>query len=123
MATDLGKVVTRLQLERSEVAFFIFTNGSTLRSNLTQSFAVTDTAINNMVTWAEVSVPTSPVENGLQVKLNRSSFMARLDDFRKKSSEESSVWNVMHWYTSVNDAMLNHLTNQIKETDNSGVWR
>lgn len=31
MATDLGKVVTRLQLERSEVAFFIFTNGDTRR--------------------------------------------------------------------------------------------
>lgn len=31
IATDLGKVVTRMQLERSEVAFFIYTNGSTLR--------------------------------------------------------------------------------------------
>jgi hypothetical protein len=31
MATDLGKLVTRLQVERSEVAFFVFTNGSTLR--------------------------------------------------------------------------------------------
>ncbi|CAG9103082.1 unnamed protein product [Plutella xylostella] len=30
-ATELGKLVTRLQQERSEVAFFIFTNGSTLR--------------------------------------------------------------------------------------------
>lgn len=28
-ATDLGKLVTRMQLERSEVAFHIFTNGST----------------------------------------------------------------------------------------------
>lgn len=31
LATGLGKVVTQIQLERSEVAFFIFTNGSTLR--------------------------------------------------------------------------------------------
>lgn len=31
IATDLGKVVTRLQLERSEVAFYIFTNGSKQR--------------------------------------------------------------------------------------------
>lgn len=29
LATDLGKLVTRMQLERSEVAFYIFTNGST----------------------------------------------------------------------------------------------
>jgi len=31
IATDLGKMVTRMQLERSEVAFFIYTNGNTLR--------------------------------------------------------------------------------------------
>ncbi|OWR49743.1 Atrial natriuretic peptide receptor A, partial [Danaus plexippus plexippus] len=47
-ATELGKLVTRLQQERSEVAFFIFTNGSTLRSNLTQRFAGTDSAIEQM---------------------------------------------------------------------------
>lgn len=28
IATNLGKVVTRLQLERSEVSFYIFTNGN-----------------------------------------------------------------------------------------------
>lgn len=42
---------------------------------------------------------------------------------QKISSEESSITEVMTWYTSVNAAMLGHLTNQIKETDNSGVWR
>lgn len=42
---------------------------------------------------------------------------------QKISSEESSITEVMTWYTSVNAAMLDHLTNQIKETDNSGVWR
>ncbi|CAG4959009.1 unnamed protein product [Parnassius apollo] len=47
-ATELGKLVTRLQQERSEVAFFIFTNGSTLRSNLTQRFADTDSAVQQM---------------------------------------------------------------------------
>lgn len=31
IATELGKFVTRMQLERSEVAFFVYTNGSTLR--------------------------------------------------------------------------------------------
>lgn len=29
----------------------------------------------------------------------------------------------MRWYNTVNAALLDHLTNQIKETDNSGVWR
>lgn len=39
------------------------------------------------------------------------------------SSEESSMTEVLNWYTSVNAALLDHLTNQIKETDSSGVWR
>lgn len=44
--------------------------------------------------------------------------------FRQKiSPEESTISEVMAWYTSVNAAMLDILTNQIKETDNSGVWR
>lgn len=29
----------------------------------------------------------------------------------------------MRWYNTVNGALLDHLTQQIKETDNSGVWR
>lgn len=44
--------------------------------------------------------------------------------FRSKiHSEESSMADVMKWYNTVNAALLDHLTNQIKETDNSGVWR
>lgn len=42
---------------------------------------------------------------------------------RAKIREESSINEVMHWYRALNDAILNHMTNQIKETDKSGVWR
>lgn len=38
-------------------------------------------------------------------------------------SEESSVADVMNWYTTVTGGLLDHLTQQIKETDNSGIWR
>lgn len=41
----------------------------------------------------------------------------------KIHSEESSMADVMRWYNKVNSALLDYLTNQIKETDNSGVWR
>ncbi|XP_066996175.2 uncharacterized protein [Anabrus simplex] len=121
IATDLGKVVTRLQLERSEVAFFIFTNGSTLRSNLTDIFVVTDQALCNMTTWPKVIIPG--VDGETVYSLDKASFQVRLEEFREKiNPEESSITEVLHWYTSVNAAMLDHLTNQIKETDNSGVW-
>lgn len=41
IATDLGKMVTRMQLERSEVAFFIYTNGNTLRYVSVQLISLT----------------------------------------------------------------------------------
>lgn len=153
MATDLGKVVTRLQLERGEVAFYIYTNGSMLKSNLTQRYATTDEAINNMTTWTEIIVPASPngnTDDEGEVMLNKTSFQMRLNDFRtqihseennntvfevrgarKERVVESDDWwiinlsdvQAMLWYQAVNNAMLDHLTNQIKESDKSGIWR
>ncbi|XP_052839651.1 LOW QUALITY PROTEIN: uncharacterized protein LOC128254553 [Drosophila gunungcola] len=128
IATDLGKVVTRLQLERSEVAFYIFTNGSKQRANLTLRFANTDHALNNMTTWSEISVPTAPDEDedDREMMLNRYEFQSRLNEFRDRvrlEPEESSITEVMNWYTSINRGLLHHLNEQIKETDNSGVWR
>ncbi|XP_050743277.1 uncharacterized protein LOC108029905 [Drosophila biarmipes] len=128
IATDLGKVVTRLQLERSEVAFYIFTNGSKQRANLTWRFANTDHALNNMTTWSEISVPTAPDEDedDREMMLNRYEFQSRLNEFRDRvrlEPEESSITEVMNWYTSINRGLLHHLNEQIKETDNSGVWR
>ncbi|XP_023724758.1 uncharacterized protein LOC111873908 isoform X3 [Cryptotermes secundus] len=120
IATDLGKVVTQMQLERSEVAFFIFTNGSTLRSGLDHRFALTNQALSNMSTWPQVHVPET--EKSTVLLGNKTTFLNRLNDFRLNVSD-SSILEVLHWYTSVNAALLNHLTNQIKETDNSGVWR
>ncbi|KAK0074000.1 hypothetical protein PV326_012836, partial [Microctonus aethiopoides] len=113
-----------MQLERSEVAFFIYTNGSQLRFNLTQRYATTDETLKNMTTWPLVTVPKDESKVHTYHVVNKEAFQARLDDFRQKiSPEESTISEVMAWYTSVNAAMLDILTNQIKETDNSGVWR
>jgi hypothetical protein len=92
MATDLGKVVTSLQLERGEVAYFIYTNGSILKSNLTQQCARTDEAINNMTMWTEIIVPASPngSEEEGEVMLNKTSFQARLNDFRTQIQSEDN---------------------------------
>lgn len=102
MATDLGKVVTRLQLERGEVAFFIYTNGSMLKSNLTLRYQLTDEAINNMTTWTEIIVPASPngTEEEGEVMLNKTSFQMRLNDFRTQIQSEdnnNTVFEVRTW--------------------------
>lgn len=98
------------------------------RANLTQRFANTDHALNNMTTWSEISVPTAPDEDedDREVMLNRADFQSRLNEFRERvrlEPEDSSITEVMNWYTSINRGLLHHLNEQIKETDSSGVWR
>ncbi|CAB3385267.1 Hypothetical predicted protein [Cloeon dipterum] len=51
VATELGKLTTSLQFERTEIAYNIYTNGSSLRANLTQTFQKTLWAIANVTTW------------------------------------------------------------------------
>ncbi|XP_018573653.1 uncharacterized protein LOC108912758 [Anoplophora glabripennis] len=123
IATELGKVVTRMQLERSEVAFYVYTNGDHyLRTDLDKRFELTNEALKNMSSWPSVIIQ---FEGQKKLYLNKSTFQHDLTKFRETliKSEESSITDVLTWYTSVNAAMLEHLTNQIKETDNSGVWR
>ncbi|KAK9496337.1 hypothetical protein O3M35_013355 [Rhynocoris fuscipes] len=80
IATELGKVVTQMQLERSEVAFYIFTNGHFFRSNLTSRFAVTDQALDRLSTWPMVVVSTA---SGHRLVFNDSvTFRRNLDLFR-----------------------------------------
>uniref|UniRef100_A0A6P7FZE2 guanylate cyclase n=1 Tax=Diabrotica virgifera virgifera TaxID=50390 RepID=A0A6P7FZE2_DIAVI len=121
IATELGKVVTRLQLERSEVAFYVYTNGSLLRTNLTKRFELTDEALRNMSSWPPVSLT---FEGNKIPYMDKESFQRNLTNFRHTViSEDSSIKDVVSWYTSLNAALLEHLTQQIKENDNSGVWR
>ncbi len=121
IATGLGRIMTYLQLERAEVAFRVFTNGSSLQSNLASSFNMTDEAINNMTIWEDIEVPINETSN---MKLNKSAFQARLSEFRGQINyEEDTALGVMSWYMSVNNGVLEKISAQIKETDKSGIWR
>ncbi|XP_073956919.1 uncharacterized protein isoform X1 [Choristoneura fumiferana] len=116
-ATELGKLVTRLQQERSEVAFFIFTNGSTLRSNLSQRFTMTDSALQQMG-----ELPPLLFKNRSQ-PVDEEAFWAELRGLRVNIYAETSMTEAVEWYTSANAALLSHLTNEIKDTDSSTIWR
>ncbi|XP_050685005.1 receptor-type guanylate cyclase gcy-1 [Leptidea sinapis] len=116
-ATELGKLVTRLQQERSEVAFFIFTNGSTLRSNLTQRFSSTDSALEQMG-----DLPLLVFKNR-QMPVDGAGFLEELSDLRAKINPGAPMSEVVEWYTNANAALLTHLTKEIKDTDSSTIWR
>ncbi|GBP05350.1 hypothetical protein EVAR_76777_1 [Eumeta japonica] len=38
-------------------------------------------------------------------------------------TSERSMTETVEWYTSVNAALLNHLTQEIKDTDTTTIWR
>lgn len=94
-----------------------------------------------MSSWPLISLPLS---NGSFITYDKDTFQSAFKTFRfvtkkihscdllifflfnfrdKISPEESNMSKLFHWYSDVNAALLDHLTNQIKETDNSGVWR
>ncbi|XP_061716470.1 uncharacterized protein LOC133524448 isoform X1 [Cydia pomonella] len=118
-ATELGKLVTRLQQERSEVAFFIFTNGSTLRSNLSMRFTMTDNALLQMG-----DLPLLAFKNRRK-PVDEVTFRTELGELRDSIYTEKSMnmTDVVEWYTNANAALLNHLTKEIKDTDSSTIWR
>jgi uncharacterized protein YlxP (DUF503 family) len=96
-------MVTRLQLERGDVAFYIYTNNSAMIENLQHRFNVTNEAINNMTTWTEIKIPTISTDNtdddDGELWLNRTSFIERLDEFRNKiikdENREHNVFEVI----------------------------
>jgi hypothetical protein len=74
-----------------------------LITNLTNRFTVTNEAINNMTTWTEIIIPAlqrdmtsdNDTEEEGEVLLNRTSFIARLNEFRNQIvSEENRENNV-----------------------------
>ena len=76
ISTDLGNVTEALQSERAEIAFFLFTNGSVIRRNLSEHFQYTNQLIDNLQ-WPEFRIDD-------KLFLNKFLFRIRLDDFRDK---------------------------------------
>ncbi|KAK6619876.1 hypothetical protein RUM44_006276 [Polyplax serrata] len=79
IATDLGKFVTQMQLERSEVAFFVFTNKSfqPLRSNISEQFAMTNQTLEKMILWPPIRLPQNK-----QLLSKKEDFIFHLCNFR-----------------------------------------
>ncbi|XP_071538925.1 uncharacterized protein [Panulirus ornatus] len=117
ISTGLGNVTEALQSERAEIAFYLFTNGSVIRRNLSEHFAYTNSLIDNLK-W-----PTFRIEDPLFK--NKILFRIRLDDFRDKITkfDTPSIDAGIRFYNRANYIFLDQLTREIKEKDSSGVWR
>ncbi|CAL4155070.1 unnamed protein product, partial [Meganyctiphanes norvegica] len=117
ISTGLGNVTEALQSERAEIAFYLFTNGSVIRRNLSEHFAYTNSLIDNLK-W-----PQFRIED--QLFKNKILFRIRLDDFRDKITkfDTPSIDAGIKFYNRANYIFLDQLTREIKEKDSSGVWR
>ncbi|XP_042226333.1 uncharacterized protein LOC121869177 isoform X1 [Homarus americanus] len=117
ISTGLGNVTEALQSERAEIAFYLFTNGSVIRRNLSEHFAYTNSLIDNLK-W-----PMFRIEDPLFK--NKILFRIRLDDFRDKITkfDTPSIDAGIRFYNRANYIFLDQLTREIKEKDSSGVWR
>ncbi|XP_012274862.1 uncharacterized protein LOC105696740 [Orussus abietinus] len=123
-AAQLDMLITRIQLERLEVALLIYINGNSFRSNLTQRFRATNKVLENLPTWSMITVTDYKEENQILKAPDKIVLEARLDNCREKlETTRINMPDVTECYNGIIADMLNYLTKQIKETDNTGVWR
>jgi len=118
-ATLLEKFITNMQRERAEVAFYIFTNGSqTLEMNLTTRFRHTDSTLDHMP-WPDRFEKGN--EDMFKSKLR---FQIRHEDFRQRiGQDEEDINSILYWYKFTDAVFLDHLSQDIKLTNSSAVWR
>lgn len=114
ISTGLGNVTEALQLERAEIAFHLFTNGSVVRRELSEHFNHTNHLI-YALKWPEFRVKEDLFRNKVIFRL-------RLDDFREKIAkfDTPSIDAAIHFYNRANNIFLEQLTMEIKEKDASG---
>ncbi|KAJ9577047.1 hypothetical protein L9F63_006395, partial [Diploptera punctata] len=105
------ELLTALQYERGEVAYYIFTNGN--RSSLDTVFTKTNEKINSLRdgNWSEIF-------------RNDDNLVHHMEMFRGNlSNSDDSALMEITWYNLANEYMLNHLAQIIRDTSVTRVWR
>ena len=106
ISTDLGNVTEALQSERAEIAFFLFTNGSVIRRNLSEHFQYTNLLIDDLQ-WPHFRIDDELFQNKIL-------FRIRLDDFRNKIAkfdfdEKYSIEAGIEFYNKANYIFLDQV--------------
>ncbi|MPC26280.1 Atrial natriuretic peptide receptor 2 [Portunus trituberculatus] len=127
-AVQVGELLRAMQLERTEVGYYILSNASsTLRQvsrvlmNITNVFDRTNFIIESMRQWPKVYQTNLP---GTRPFKSRVRFQIRLQDFRDSINPlETQVTRVVSWYNNANRLLLKALSNTINKADVSSLWR
>ncbi|XP_071526861.1 uncharacterized protein [Panulirus ornatus] len=121
-AVEIGQLLRALQLERTEVGYYILSNASSaLRMNITNVYERTNMIIESMRRWPRVHRSDKP---RTKIFKSRVRFQIRLEDFRDSIDPlESRVTKVVSWYNYVNGILLGVLVTSINVADASSIWK
>ncbi|XP_069948438.1 uncharacterized protein [Cherax quadricarinatus] len=116
---DLGMLLTALQLERGDVAYYIFSNGTKHRTNLRDTFQRTDHILEQVNAWPNFSDITTNTLLGSKLR-----FQIKLEDLRQKMNEhDDNVADKMAWYNFINYCIMEAIISNIKGASISNVWK
>ncbi|KDR12137.1 Atrial natriuretic peptide receptor B [Zootermopsis nevadensis] len=110
LTAEVVELLTTLQFERGQVAYYIFTDGN--RTSLNSIFKETNEKIS--LCWG----------NWNEVFKGDKHFQRHMDHFRQNlTRSDDSALREMNWYNIANEYVLDQLSEIIRETSVSGVWR
>ncbi|XP_071748838.1 uncharacterized protein [Lepeophtheirus salmonis] len=133
-AMEIAVFIQNIQEERAEVALYIFSNQTNVKINstmntagnrmgLSERFQQTDRALEEVPTWPNLYDTTGT--KGTEVFKSKLKFQIQHEVFRVKVREGrfGEITSILAWYEFINDIILDHLDDEIKSTNKSGVWR
>nr|XP_045608610.1 adenylate cyclase, germination specific-like [Procambarus clarkii] len=128
---ELGILLTALQLERGEVAYFIFSNGTKLRlklffaatgslwTDLPATFRRTDRVLEEVITWPNFSDTAANTLLGSKLR-----FQLQLEGLRQRVNVQGdTVAQKMEWYSLITSYIMEAIISNIKDASISGVWK
>nr|XP_045595416.1 receptor-type guanylate cyclase gcy-4-like isoform X2 [Procambarus clarkii] len=120
-AVDIGLLLRALQLERTELCYYVLSNASsTLRMNITNVYERTNDVIEGVQRWPNIQ------RNRKRSRMfqSRVRFQIRLQDFRDSIDPlETHVTKVVSWYNEANFILLSVLVSTINTADASNIWQ
>jgi len=145
-AMEIAVFIQNIQEERAEVALYIFLNNSNANFSMSEvlsnnnslgiqeRFSKTDRALEEVPTWPNIdksltiqkAIPAGTIgADGSEAFKSKLKFQVQHEVFRVKVREGriGEITEILAWYEYINDVILDHLDDEIKSTDRSGVWR
>jgi len=104
------------------------------RRGIQERFRQTDRALEEVPTWPDIDksltmtkvLPVGTIgADGYEAFKSKLKFQIQHEVFRVKVREGriGEITEILAWYEFINDVILDHLDDEIKSTDRSGVWR